>query len=658
MATLWERLAGDTDVFALKIAFAPDPDQGQAIYPELALSWGSFQIWVGGRNLCAHLEEGEHITSVHWYILPLIEWFAHHWDSLLHEERLPVKNDGVSAWESLRATQFPPPVIEDDWKQASKWESEWQAWWTRHCLRAAREGGLFPDIVFRRLRDMVEVSWGPVHTSNALHGFEFAEASQGGAVKLPPQAVAEPLHEVLSDASDYLLTLAPHSRRIQTLREKHRAVGKPGRNQENRLMWLAGLGANEHMVRTRWRRAVASLSALAEAPRRAMLEAKESPLVVTGSCQAAMMFGSLAPNIGEQDVLSLAQMMVDLYRTKEARKEGSKRRTGIVPVEETDYGDGFILGRVGSFERVRNNRASHELFGNGPNDEMKREFFVKLAEAGELTVSALKQFLADNSNEKDRAILKRRLNWFSQGRYNKDGWHLTVEMVGKGGSGSDKVRFHPIGTSDMLWSVGRAASVEESTSPAWSQGYELAAALHEEFDEHFMTETSVDVKTLVERLGIEVKELKLTDKNVRGVSIAGPQHRPGIAVNLNYAANKYDSGRRFTLGHELCHLLYDQETGSRLALASGPWAPRGVERRANAFAAMLLMPSSLVQQALSNMTQPLATWKGVSELAHSLRVGHSSMLSHLKNLGYIDESDEQRIADELHPSAGGSDGNC
>lgn len=35
MSTRWERLAGDTGAFALKLAFARDPDDGQVANPRL-----------------------------------------------------------------------------------------------------------------------------------------------------------------------------------------------------------------------------------------------------------------------------------------------------------------------------------------------------------------------------------------------------------------------------------------------------------------------------------------------------------------------------------------------------------------------------------------------------------------------------------------------
>ena len=249
-----------------------------------------------------------------------------------------------------------------------------------------------------------------------------------------------------------------------------------------------------------------------------MLEVSESPLVVTGSCQAALMFGSLAPDVMEQDVLSLAQAMVDLYS--------------------------------------------------------------------------------------------------------------------------------PEGDSEAMRKICRAAPVEEPKSP-WSQGYELADELHEHFHGEFAKGGFVDLEGLIERLDIRIEDLELSDDTVRGVSIAGPRHRPGIIVNSNCPLNEHPSGRRFTLAHELCHLLFDREAGRRLAIASGRWAPRDVERRANAFAAMLLMPTSLVQKAVAALAVSVTTVEDVREIARTLHAGRPAVLNHLKNLGFIHEADQLRIDDQV-----------
>ena len=228
MTTRWERLAGDTGVFALKLAFSSDPDEGRGIDSDSGSSWGSFQIWARGRNLCAHREEGEVIESVHWYLLPLLEWFARNWDPLFREERLPVENKGDTAWESLRETRFPPAAVEDDEHKASEWESAWQAWRSRHSLLAASEGGLFPDIVFRRLRDKIELSWGPAATAGMPAHYRFTE-SEKGVDYFPPLSVTEPLHDALLQAGTYLSELMPDSKRIGNLNRKLRGLNAVGK---------------------------------------------------------------------------------------------------------------------------------------------------------------------------------------------------------------------------------------------------------------------------------------------------------------------------------------------------------------------------------------------------------------------------------------------
>ena len=215
MAVLWELQVGDTRHFAIRLAFGPDPHDGRGADRDVSSSWGSFQLWADGRNLCAHIEEGERLDSVHWNLLPLIEWFAHNWNALFHEERLPARSAGASAWESLRKTRFPPPAVEADGALVDKWYSDWQSWWHRHALRSASEGGLLPDVVFRRFRDSVEISWGNARSAGMSADFDFLE--HAGAVRLSPQEVAVPLHQVLNEAVGYMESVNGESERLDAL---------------------------------------------------------------------------------------------------------------------------------------------------------------------------------------------------------------------------------------------------------------------------------------------------------------------------------------------------------------------------------------------------------------------------------------------------------
>jgi len=193
MSILWEKFVGDMNHFGFRLAFHHDPDHGEGATEEESLSWGSFELWTDGRNLCAHLEAGEPMEAVHWYLLPLLNWFTTNWDALLHEERLPGKNAANDAWSSLQATASPPPSYDEDRRE--RWEEEWQSWWQRHALQSCRSGGLFPDVLIRRWRDLVEVSWGATSLAGMPDRFRFL--TPHGFARVEPRKVAGPLYEVI-----------------------------------------------------------------------------------------------------------------------------------------------------------------------------------------------------------------------------------------------------------------------------------------------------------------------------------------------------------------------------------------------------------------------------------------------------------------------------
>ena len=84
----------------------------------------------------------------------------------------------------------------------------------------------------------------------------------------------------------------------------------------------------------------------------------------------------------------------------------------------------------------------------------------------------------------------------------------------------------------------------------------------------------------------------------------------------------------------------------RLAHASsGRWAAQGIEQRANAFAAYLLMPRALVFEHLPDANR--IERDDVQHLAGRLRVNNSALLWHLQNLDLIDAACRERLQDEM-----------
>ncbi len=70
-----------------------------------------------------------------------------------------------------------------------------QAWYRRHALRQAAEGGLFPDLFIRRLSDDIELSWSATAPLFAPNDFIFV--IEPGHARLPVADVGGPLWEAL-----------------------------------------------------------------------------------------------------------------------------------------------------------------------------------------------------------------------------------------------------------------------------------------------------------------------------------------------------------------------------------------------------------------------------------------------------------------------------
>ena len=517
MARQREIMVGSRDHFAVKIAFLTDPDHGHAATREHSISWGAIEIWANGHNLCGHVEQGESIDAAHWYMLPILQWLASNWDFLLHEERLPGRNAARDAWISMQRTAEPPPALSDE--DAERWESNWHDWWSRHALRAAREGGLVPNLFIRRWRDLVELSWGDRPIAGAPDGFKF-DATHGCARFLPGD-VADVLYGILDDATNHLVSELSASPTFEQLRDDVERLKATDRRR--RLGLLSGPRPDDLAPEDRWSQIESLFPAnLPAATSDALFGIQADDLVIKSASQAALMFGSLSPTIDAADARTLAHKLVQFYEP------------------------------------------------GGENSALKR-------------------------------VVE----------------HIPVE------------------------------GVEERP---WQQGYQLAENCLESTDGAITKDLPIKVESLLDHFGIAVQSMTLQDRSVRAVALAGPNHKPAVLVNENFAYRSTQP-RRFTLAHELCHILHDRNYGATLALASGPWAPVEVEQRANAFAAMLLMPADLVRSVVRSLTSTLESPDGIWEVANAFHTSFTATLEHLCNLGHIDEVTRDALRAEIEAGA-------
>lgn len=95
---------------------------------------------------------------------------------------------------------------------------------------------------------------------------------------------------------------------------------------------------------------------------------------------------------------------------------------------------------------------------------------------------------------------------------------------------------------------------------------------------------------------VSVLYANMTPSGPAGLTFADAVRGPTIVLNT-VGKNANPAVRRFSLAHELCHVLFDRVRSEPLAILSGYLTEVGLERerRANAFAVRLLCPESVLR---------------------------------------------------------------
>lgn len=126
------------------------------------------------------------------------------------------------------------------------------------------------------------------------------------------------------------------------------------------------------------------------------------------------------------------------------------------------------------------------------------------------------------------------------------------------------------------------------------QGYQLAEQVRRRLGNH---DQKLDIEALLSDRGVAIGVEDLSDEAVDAATVWDADHGPVVLLNRT-PAHSMVWARRMSLAHELCHLLVDRGHAAEVMVASTPWAPPEIERRANAFAAELLLPKAGMTRVL------------------------------------------------------------
>jgi len=237
MTIRWGQLFGRSDSFGLDLRLFDVPGATSDVEDR---SWTGFAFHVGGRNLCAVRDDSGGSESVEWTFLPVAEWFASNWDAIVHEQRFPI--DGIPGNEpaALLAehSSRPPPGASE--QEESRRLEAWQAWWSRHALRAGVPGGLLPNAFFRRVGDDIEVSWLNRPFTERYRHLRFAETM--GVSAVPVDDFCRVMHQALTAFAGQLDQACLGSGRVHALQQKLATLPKPFEHtRKQRLRLLFGL---------------------------------------------------------------------------------------------------------------------------------------------------------------------------------------------------------------------------------------------------------------------------------------------------------------------------------------------------------------------------------------------------------------------------------
>jgi len=151
--------------------------------------------------------------------------------------------------------------------------------------------------------------------------------------------------------------------------------------------------------------------------------------------------------------------------------------------------------------------------------------------------------------------------------------------------------------------------------------------------EYELLKLPINVNKLSKKLGVGVEPSNFNDE-VSGLFVI-KDSKPFIAYNVNQSKKR----RRFTIAHELGHFILHSKNKSLFVDKNKSVMYRNSEsstgellkeREANAFAAALLMPISLIQSEIKDLNGDDI----IEKLASKFNVSTQAMSFRLSNLGY------------------------
>jgi hypothetical protein len=152
-----------------------------------------------------------------------------------------------------------------------------------------------------------------------------------------------------------------------------------------------------------------------------------------------------------------------------------------------------------------------------------------------------------------------------------------------------------------------------------------------------------DIESLLASVDVDVST-ESPPADADRMLVAGTASGRAITMVLANARTATPWGRRFELARALGHLLLDQARGDAIGAASGPQAVASRRRRAGAFAAEVLLPTSALEEASGGTLDGIVEGERFAQLLERFGVGANTAAFHLWNQRLLSSTE---IRDDL-----------
>ncbi|WP_152425935.1 hypothetical protein [Paenibacillus shenyangensis] len=143
---------GDCNIFSVKYEFTMNRFNEKGL---LADTWGMFELWVNGKELC-RFSKNDQEQTYEWNLIHVVEWMCENLPSILHEEEFPLPVKGNTTLELLTSSLDFDSENDDEFDE---WFGTKQGWEFKHSWFSSRGGSYLPEIYFRRDGSQIEISW-------------------------------------------------------------------------------------------------------------------------------------------------------------------------------------------------------------------------------------------------------------------------------------------------------------------------------------------------------------------------------------------------------------------------------------------------------------------------------------------------------------------